>query len=228
MHNNGKDKTSIKEDLNRLSRAYAALKPDEPPHILDQTILNSARRAVAQKPRWLQFGWPHGLATAAIVVLTLSIITEQYPPSVLDPIALPEQEAVILDQAHVERQLEPVPEPAQKPPAIIPAAKPTAKKSQEYREKKARVQESIFIKEVQAPTQVPAEKTESDRRVATIGASNNLESSRVTTIQEQRLDAILMLKYAGDDAWKTKLLAFTRDFPDYPLPAVLKDKDQIP
>lgn len=34
MHNNGKDKTSVKEDLNRLNRAYAALKPDEPPQLL--------------------------------------------------------------------------------------------------------------------------------------------------------------------------------------------------
>ena len=154
---------------------------------------------MVQKPRWLQFGWPHGLTTAAIVVLTLSIITVQYPPGVLDPIALPEEEAVILDQAQVERQLEPVPEPTREPLAVLPVAKPAVKKSQEHRKKKARVQESMFMKEVQAKS-----------------------------IEEQRLDAILVLKSAGDNAWKTKLLAFTRDFPDYPLPTVLKDKDQIP
>ncbi len=77
IHNNGENDKSLDESLDTLGRAYDRLPHDEPPELLDQAILNSARRAVEKKPHWLKFGWLQGLTTAAVFVLALSIIVNQ-------------------------------------------------------------------------------------------------------------------------------------------------------
>ena len=76
-HNNGENDKSLSEGLDKLSREYGLLEQDEPPELLDQAILNSARRAVEKKPHWMKFGWLHGLTTAAVFVLAFSIILNQ-------------------------------------------------------------------------------------------------------------------------------------------------------
>lgn len=77
IHNNGENDKSLNDGLEKLGHAYDQLPNDEPPALLDQAILNSAHRALEKKPHWMKFGWLHGLTTAAVVVLTLSIIINQ-------------------------------------------------------------------------------------------------------------------------------------------------------
>ena len=81
IHNNGKDDSSIDEGLDKLGLAYGQLQQEEPPELLDQAVLNSAHRAVESKPHWMQFGWLHGLTTAAVFVLAFSIILNQREPA---------------------------------------------------------------------------------------------------------------------------------------------------
>jgi hypothetical protein len=80
IHNNGENDKSLNEDLDKLGNVYGRLEQDEPPELLDQAILNSAHRAVEKKPHWMQFGWLHGLTTAAVFVLAFSIILNQREP----------------------------------------------------------------------------------------------------------------------------------------------------
>jgi len=77
IHNNGENDKSLDDGLEKLGRVYDRLPNDEPPALLDQTILNSAHRAVEKKPHWMKFSWLHGLTTVAVVVLALSIIINQ-------------------------------------------------------------------------------------------------------------------------------------------------------
>ena len=77
IHNNGENDQSLKDDLDKLGQAYRQLPQYEPPELLDQAILNSAHRAVENKPHWMQFGWLHGLTTTAVFVLALSLIFNQ-------------------------------------------------------------------------------------------------------------------------------------------------------
>jgi len=77
IHNNGENDKSLNDGLDKLSHAYGQLPHDEPPNLLDQAILNSAHRAVEKKPHWMKFGWLHGLTTAAVFVLALSLIFQQ-------------------------------------------------------------------------------------------------------------------------------------------------------
>lgn len=77
IQNNGENDKSLSKGLDELNQAYAKLPHEEPPELLDQAILNSAHRAVEQKPRWMKFGWVQGLTTAAVFVLALSLIFNQ-------------------------------------------------------------------------------------------------------------------------------------------------------
>lgn len=77
IHNNGENDKSLKDGMDKLGRAYAQLPNDEPPDLLDQAILNSARRAVEKKPHWMKFGWLHGLTTTAVFVLAFSLVLNQ-------------------------------------------------------------------------------------------------------------------------------------------------------
>ena len=77
IHNNGENDKTLNDGLEKLGRAYQEMPNEEPPELLDQAILNSAHRAVEKKPHWMKFGWLHGLTTAAVVVLALSIIINQ-------------------------------------------------------------------------------------------------------------------------------------------------------
>ena len=80
IHNNGENDKSLNDDLDKLSDVYGQLQHDEPPELLDRTVLNSAHRAVESKPHWMQFGWLHGLTTAAVFVLAFSIVLNQREP----------------------------------------------------------------------------------------------------------------------------------------------------
>ena len=48
-HNNGNND----KNLERLGQAYERLQQEEPPDLLDQAGLNSAHRAVENKPHWM-------------------------------------------------------------------------------------------------------------------------------------------------------------------------------
>lgn len=77
IHNNGEHDSSLDNGLDKLDRAYAHLPDEQPPELLDQAILNKAHRAVEKQSHWMQFGWLHGLTTAAVVVLAISLVFNQ-------------------------------------------------------------------------------------------------------------------------------------------------------
>ncbi len=77
--NNGNDGKPMDTGLQKISHAWSRLDQDEPPELLDQAILNSAHRAVEKKAKGFQFGWLHGLTTAAVFVLALGIVLQQRP-----------------------------------------------------------------------------------------------------------------------------------------------------
>jgi len=80
IQNNGENDKSLNDGLDKLSRAFGQLQHEEPPELLDQAILNSAHRAVEKKSHWMQFGWLHGLTTAAVFVLALSLVFNTREP----------------------------------------------------------------------------------------------------------------------------------------------------
>lgn len=82
----GKDERQFEAGLDQLERLYRSADKIEPPDLVDQAILNKARRAVAAKNSWLDFGWIHAVTTVALVVLTFSIFTTQRQTGEFEPI----------------------------------------------------------------------------------------------------------------------------------------------
>jgi hypothetical protein len=105
IQNNGKNDKTLDDGLDKLSRAYGQLPHEEPPELLDQAILNSAHRAVENKPHWMQFGWLHGLTTAAVFVLALSLLfnTREPVPDYENGIRLNEADSLQRDKAAIKQ-----------------------------------------------------------------------------------------------------------------------------
>ena len=72
---------SLEKDLEEIRVALAGQDTHEPPELLDQAVLNTARRELANtKSRWprrLSLRWMGAFATASVVVLALGIIVQQ-------------------------------------------------------------------------------------------------------------------------------------------------------
>ncbi|MGD9020668.1 MAG: hypothetical protein PVF46_02645 [Lysobacterales bacterium] len=94
---------SLDKGLEDVGRAYKGLQQEQPPELLDQAILNKARRELEARPRWTQFGWLHGLTTAAVFVLAFSLILNQHE-------SVPVEENIELDGSDVMPQVAPATE----------------------------------------------------------------------------------------------------------------------
>jgi hypothetical protein len=64
------------QDLDHIQSAYSALETSEPPGLLDQAILNTARRELAAR-RKKPMRWIGAFATASVFVLALTIVIQQ-------------------------------------------------------------------------------------------------------------------------------------------------------
>ena len=241
IHNNGENDKSLNDGIEKLGRAYDQLPNEEPPELLDQAILSSAHRAVEKKPHWMKFGWLHGLTTAAVVVLALSIIINQR-----------EQVPGFDDAIRVEVPTGPVREKAGKKRTGVDQVKDL---SMELKEEDPGRQLIAPDAQDSAPAKtdrVDADKTISDMPLeepmmdeevlpvdaaeyqimskqpqpATIGAMQ--PEGAVLPVQtdaeiEEQLLSIIKLKQSGDKAWISKLEKFRQTYPDYPLPEALSD-----
>lgn len=92
--NNGSEDKTLDKDLHELGQAYQKHVAEEPPELLDQAILNKAHRAVETKTGWLDFGWIHAVTTAAVIVLSFSIIISLREPAVFEENVLPRSQSV--------------------------------------------------------------------------------------------------------------------------------------
>lgn len=196
IQNNGPEDNSLKDDLEKLGRDYQQLRSEEPPELLDQAVLNSAHRALERRAGWMDFGWIHGLTTAAVVVLALTIILTQRQPVPLDEIGIVPAGELEEDTMQVN----------------APAAAPVAKRA--------------IATLTAEPPPAESRPAKVDTVTVDDGKSDadKFEAERLQLPDEEaQLQAILKLKHAGNDKWKAELKLFIESYPDYPLPDELKN-----
>lgn len=264
IHNNGENDQSLHQDLEKLSQVYAQQEQDEPPDLLDQAVLNSAHRALKKKPRWMQFGWLHGLATAAVFVLAFTIILDQREsaplfkqdilldsPSRMEAVSeLKKQSVDKISKSNIEKESSDISQqgaPAsralgrseedqnenslQRARRDLSTRNSTAGKS-ERTDKDALtsgyLQEEILMEAADAVAESPPVDTASMPITAAAAAKPVSSATEVRAETddaniEQELQTIIELKKSGDESWVTELEAFVERYPDYPLPAGLKD-----
>jgi len=83
-------------DFAELENRYSSLAAEEPPELLDQAVLNQARReAMTQtRKRRKAFGWIGAFSTVSLLVLGLSVVLQQQPTGI-QPAALKEQDNAV-------------------------------------------------------------------------------------------------------------------------------------
>jgi hypothetical protein len=254
MSNDPRDTKSAGEfenDLEHIRSAWSRLEQAEPPDLLDQAVLNRARRELGTKPGRRPLRWLGALATAAVVVLALTIVIQQDRP--LPSPALEGKDSFRLDSdtsaaVKKEAQVNAVEEQV----ARERAARQEIDELRDYRMKQsappapasaaaaAGIMESntpqikMDEPELQAGEAVPEETAVMSRpqKAATeLQAADLIEDVAVTPEQEaivpgpeEWIERLLLLRDTQqDEKLVLELAAFREAYPDYPLPAELAD-----
>lgn len=240
MQNNGPHDKPLNDELEDLGKAYQQLEPEDPPELLDQAILNSAHRAVEKKAGWMDFGWVHGLTTAAVVVLALTIILTQRQPPDLDESGLSPTDGRSYYTVPI-RDLKPD-ELRRKQPGTATENKEEVSKDvlqdmpatreleQDMAQANSPAKAMVAEQSAAAPTVEAAAIEPGLAKIGTVEtdtAKADADKFAAKQLQpptaEAQLQAILLLKQAGNDEWKDQLKAFIERYPDYPLPDELKN-----
>lgn len=215
----GNKSNGLLGDLERLQSDWDRQERAEPPDLLDQAVLNAARRDLAPASRGKRLGWISGFATAGIAVVALSIVLLQETPQPPVPVPFDTPE---------ETSAKPVPEKGR-----VLSSPARAMKKQDMREE-LRAEEPAENAAFQAaPAAAAAPEAEAMRdsvarlRMAEEPKEELLESAdaaATTLAPEAWLEELLRLQKQGDEEGLAKQLqAFRKAYPDYPLPEVLQD-----
>lgn len=209
------DKDKLEQDLAALQRKYRAAARDEPPAMLDQAVLNRARRAAEQHAiRPWSFSWMHATATAALVVLGLTLVL-QLRETAQAPETLPEE---MLDHIEVPA------EAADQDAGMDQESDPRRSQIAAYETIQER-QKSEALREVREEVLEPPPASPGVSAF-TLGvpAVHEIQDSALARRPEEWLNHILELKQGGDEyAWRSELEMFVSTFPEHPLPKELSE-----
>lgn len=216
----GNDTNTLFEELGRLQSEWDRQERAGPPELLDQAVLNAARRDLAPVSRGKRLRWISGFATAGVAVIALSVLLLQESPQ--NPLPLPSE--ALMEEAPAESRTEtgkpfssPVMETGKQAFEAMPAAQPPGTRAAS----KA------------APAAAAAPEPEHTRDlVARMRAAEQpkneilelSESADSTLSPEAWLEVLLNLQEQEEtEELARQLQAFRAAYPDYPLPDALTD-----
>jgi hypothetical protein len=194
-----KSEPEFEQDLEAVRSAWSGLEKTEPPELLNQAVMNTARRELESQRKRRPLRWLGAFATATVVVLALTLVVQQ------------------------DEQLNaPVPEKANG--FMLEQAAPTARKKEADRD-----DTEFRVRRNAAPAAAPAvmasdnataimeeEISEAPLKLKKAsGAISEAEAwiERLLQLQETRQDEKLL----------QELAAFRQAYPDYILPPALQD-----
>jgi hypothetical protein len=200
-------------DLEAVRLAWSGREKVEPPELLDQAVLNTARRELSARRKPLPLRWLGAFATATVVVLAMTIVIQQDEQAP----ALEKSDGFMLDQA-------------------IPAA-PRKEAERDGLEEKPRLDQTIgqskpdnderarfMMKQNAAPPAVAASDV-SGMAAAQEPASTQAETENGTgkiPEAEAWIERLLLLRETQqDEKLVAELAAFRETYPGYPLPPEL-------
>ena len=243
----GDNEIRDRKDQEQVEARYRVLEQDQPPAMLDQAILNKARRAVESRPvRPWNFGWMHATATAAVLVLGLTLVLQQRSeiinpvsgqngnvPVKTESVSLPaeSEEKDYLDSTSDldsrDGEAFRAPSRQESPQAESVGAASADKKAlgkvNEKLDQPAAEPAPISALKPAERTRAPVQSaSEAEEDLLTAGGDVASDISGGSDDPHKWIAAILELKRAGrDDAWQAELERFRQAFPDFPLPEEL-------
>jgi hypothetical protein len=183
------------EDLDLARSAWSQLEQAEPPELLDQAVLNAARRAAANPRRRPSVGWLGALATAAVVVLTLTLVVRQDPQGPAPPV--PQTDGFELE---------------------LRSKPPTAAREAPIRKHEAAPRTASEAL-VTPPQDTPVQE---ESAMPSAAADALSEEDAVVPEPEAWIEHMLHLKESGrQDQLNQELAVFRKTYPDFVLPPEL-------
>jgi len=196
---NGDTDRSLGRDFEAIRAAWEVLQKDEPPDLLDQAVRNAARRALPTRGRRRSLRWLGSLATAAVVVLALTIVIQQDQQGPVPPI--PKSDGLRLDDA--------------------------VGKGDRASDATAGEQEPghAEIKLQRAPAAATSERSPPvESKAASAVLEEAMEADEALLAPEDWVERLLQLKQAcRRDELRAELEAFREAYPRYHLPAELQE-----
>lgn len=204
--NNAKGKNHADRDLREIREAWNSLQQPDPPELVDQAVLNAARRELAGRRRG-GIRWIGGFATAAIVVLALSLtlLQDEKPP--LTPTAEPD--GLKLDQAAPSARSREL----RKSPALQDAGEAEIPMSRDGKREQFNLDAVAEKRALQAPAAARAADS------ANVDMDEEDRAMEEFPAPEAWIEQLEQLRQSQDSArFQQELEAFLAVYPDYPLP----------
>lgn len=193
-------------DLDALRAAWPRLARPEPPAMLDQRVLNAARRAIAPKPR--RWHWIGAFATAGVVVLTVSVaLLQDWQPAAPAPVV-----------EGLELRRDYAPSAADAP--MQSAAEAESMAAGVAREEAVEADAAPKAATEPGPTDAIAPRRAMERAAPALQAEHGPGRSPAEWIE--RLLQLQAEAGKQDEAFRRELEAFRAAYPDYPLPPELE------
>jgi hypothetical protein len=194
-----KSEPEFEQDLEAVRSAWSGLEKTEPPELLNQAVMNTARRELESQRKRRPLRWLGAFATATVVVLALTLVVQQ------------------------DEQLNaPVPEKANG--FMLEQAAPTARKKEADRD-----DTELRARRNAAPAAAPAVMASDNATAIMeeeiLEAPLKLEkASGAIPEAEAWIERLLLLQETRqDEKLLQELAAFRQAYPDYILPPALQD-----
>jgi hypothetical protein len=195
----------LSKDLEQLQSDWERMERAEPPGLLDQAVLNTARRDLESKKRRRPLRWLGGFATATVAVLAITVVWLPERPADLPP---PDATGV--------------PAPQDKAAALMQESAPEARDTAP----RIDVQKTRRLNAAPAPAaDAPALEMEARR-----GEKGDFMASESDAVLEEEallppeawIKQLLALKQEGRiEELEAGLRAFREAYPEHPLPGSL-------
>jgi hypothetical protein len=215
------------QDLEAIRSVWSPMEQREPPDLVDQAVLNTARRELGGRRRPLR--WLGAFATASVIVLTLAIVIQQDPAP---PVVAEEADGLKLERpmrAEPRSKANGTADPGIPTAAAAPAAAPVSAPAATRSMPVTAAEESGFNDSDQALQS----RVLSERRMEAAAAKESPEAEAPTMLEKEARDDILLpaeewiarllqLRENGQEVRLTEeLAAFLEAYPDHPLPPEL-------
>ena len=222
------DDSKLEQELDELRAEWRGMAQAEPPDLVDQAVLNAARRELEAGRRRRPLRWLGGFATAAVVVVALTLVVEQDPRRADLP---PAPESSRLQEDALQKQAEPAKEaaPMQAP---LPAAEPRPM-AREARRDPARLK---AMEKNAAPEEAEPGRAQRFDSPAAAAAplSDSVETPSVAEEALQQtilpdpeawIEQLLELRAQGEtEALEAGIDEFRSIYPEHPLPPELLEQ----
>jgi len=189
-------------DLAAVGSAWEQLEPTEPPQLVDQSVLNMARRHLEPPARsgWLR--WTGAFATMTVVVLALFVVMRQGSQAPAPP--APGNDGIRLDAGTAISE-----KTEETRPRLAPESSPEPER---------------LKRSVPAAATSASDVPQLSSKALEQQAPEVLDEDAALPEPDAWIERMMLLHEAGRrEELKTELAAFRQAWPDYPLPPELLD-----